>query len=106
MAPKSRTLVGVVPAGRKNDSGKLRYDLIPELVEEEIAKVITYGATEYGDNNWRSLANPEGRYYAAARRHMQEWRKGILTDPATGFPHLAHAAVNLIFLLELTRKAP
>ena len=41
--------------GRKDDDGKLRYDLIPPLALEEVVRVLTFGAEKYGPNNWRAV---------------------------------------------------
>ena len=85
----------------KYDGGKLRYDLVPPAVIEELAKVITFGAEKYAPDNWREC-NDLSRYEAAMMRHFQAYRMGEFHDEETGFPHLAHAMTNLAFLLELT----
>lgn len=85
--------------GRKDDSEKLRYDLMPVEVEEEIVKVLTYGAKKYAENNWKYVERFEDRYYAALRRHIAAWRKGEKIDPESGLHHLAHAACCITFLL-------
>lgn len=85
---------------RKDDQGKARFDLVPDLAESAIVDVLTYGARKYGENRWRGLPNARGRYFAAARRHLSAWRRGESLDES-GLPHLAHAAVSLLFLLEL-----
>jgi len=87
--------------GKKYDKDKLRYDLIPWCVEEEIAKVITHGADKYGENNWQNLENANARYYSALIRHIQEFRKGNLIDKDSGLSHLSHALCNVAFLLAL-----
>ena len=38
-------------AGRKDDDGKPRWDLLPFAEAEEVVKVLTYGARRYGDHN-------------------------------------------------------
>lgn len=87
------------PPGTKYDSGKDRYDLIDPEVEQELARVLTYGAIEYDDDNWRKVPEPQKRYYAALRRHIEKWRMGESVDPQSGMPHLAHAYACLHFLL-------
>lgn len=86
--------------GRKDDGDKLRYDLMPELAEEEVVAVLTYGAHKYGAHNWRHVEDALERYFAAARRHMKAARKGERIDPESGRNHLAHAIASLLFLLE------
>lgn len=84
--------------GRKDDAGKLRFDLIPCEVEELQAHIFTMGAAKYEDRNWEKGID-YGRVYAAARRHMNEWLHGVHKDPESGLPHLAHAVWNLNALI-------
>ena len=86
-------------AGRKFDSDKLRYDLIPPIVDEELAKILTYGVKKYEENNWQQLDNFNNRYYAALRRHVEAWRNGEDLDKESGEHHLSHALTNLAFLV-------
>lgn len=85
--------------GMKFDGDKLRWDLLPIECAEDIVKVLTMGAAKYADNNWQLVANANERYYAACLRHLAAWRKGEITDPESGLPHLAHVMCNLTFLL-------
>lgn len=84
--------------GRKDDIGKLRYDLVPPDALREVAKVYTFGAMKYGDRNWEQGIN-YGRVYAAAQRHLQAWLGGEQDDAESGLPHMAHAAWNCLALL-------
>ena len=84
--------------GKKFDAGKTRYDLLPGDVLEEIAVIFTQGAEKYGDHNW-SQGMSWGRVFGAAMRHMWAFWTGKTTDQESGRPHLAHAIVNLMFLL-------
>ena len=85
--------------GKKNDLGKLRYDLLEPGPLREVVKVITYGANEYGERNWQQLQNFEARYFAAEMRHFEARRDGVVKCPDSGLYHTAHAAVNNLFLL-------
>lgn len=87
--------------GRKDDAGKLRYDLMPIHAEQEVVDVLTKGAEKYGDHNWICVERPNYRYYSAMRRHVAAWQRGEQTDPETNNHHLAHAVCSLLFLLEL-----
>lgn len=87
--------------GRKDDAGKLRYDLVPLLAERQVVEVLTFGAAKYGDDNWRHVPEPGPRYFAAARRHLAAWAGETRLDPESGLPHLAHAITCLMFLAEL-----
>lgn len=94
----SRFVAGT-PAGRKDDEGKLDWDLLPIEAMEEVIKVLMHGATKYGRENWKDVAQADKRYYNAAMRHLTAWRQGKLLDPETQFPHLAHAMCCMLFLL-------
>lgn len=97
----------VAEAGRKNDDGKLRYDLIPVKVEEALAKALTYGAKKYGARNWHKIQDDEekgtirDRYFGALRRHTNARRKGELIDEESGIEHLALGMACLTFWLSL-----
>lgn len=84
--------------GEKHDADKLRWDLLPIDAVEDIVRVLTFGAKKYSPNNWKKVSDPENRYYAAAMRHLAEYRKGNPIDSETGLPHLAHAGCCLLFL--------
>ncbi len=85
---------------RKNDSGKLRYSLVPPKSIADIADILTFGANKYDANNWRLCKEPE-RYIDALYRHLEAWRAGEKLDPESGRSHLAHALTNLVFINEL-----
>lgn len=90
--------------GKKNDEGKNRLDLIEPKFIEEVGKVLTFGAEQYGANNWQKVENAEDRYYAAALRHLLAWRHGEKTDTESGLNHLAHVATNMMFLLHFDEE--
>ncbi len=93
-------------SGRKDDGDKhCRPDLIPPHAEEEVAKVLDFGARKYGDDNWRKVENAKTRYLAAARRHLIQYKKGETADPDSKLHPLAHAICSLLFVLELELEA-
>ncbi len=94
------TEIEIVTEFMKFDTDKLRYDLVPPLTIEALAKVLTYGAKKYAPNNWRETKDLD-RYVAALFRHIEAWRKGEKVDEESGLKHLEHALTNLCFLLEL-----
>ena len=77
--------------GLKYDGDKLRWDLLPMDCVEDVVKILTFGASKYGADNWQSLDHFEDRYYAALMRHLVEWRKGNKIDEESGLSHLSHA---------------
>jgi hypothetical protein len=85
--------------GIKHDSEKIRLDLLSTLAVEEMCKVLTYGVSKYGDDNWR-LGMHWRRLLRAATGHIWSFMRGEDLDPETGYCHLAHAMCCLMFLLE------
>lgn len=93
--------------GIKYDLGKLRFDLIPPVMERALATVLTYGAAKYGPENWKGLGDFENRYYGALRRHLDAWRDGEdydLDDKETGqdgshILHIVQVFINAGFLV-------
>lgn len=91
--------------GVKFDENKLRYDLIPVRPMEQIAKVFTMGARKYKPRNWEN--GMEWRKPSAAlERHYQAFKRGEDYDPESGLLHLAHVAVNAMFLMEYYNTFP
>ncbi len=89
--------------GRKDDQGKLPYDLIAPEVLESLAKVLAFGAKKYAPRNWENGMD-WSRVFSALQRHMWAWWKGESTDPETGFSHLAHAACCIMFLVAYEQR--
>lgn len=85
--------------GLKFDAQKDRWDLLPIAAVRQIVKVLTFGATKYGDDNWRHVPNANKRYYAATMRHLTSWWDGDSIDDESGLHHLAHAGCCILFLL-------
>lgn len=90
--------------GIKQDSKKLRWDLLPYKELGEIAGVLTHGANKYSDYGWQKLPNAKQRYFAAAIRHVTAWWQGEKNDQESGLSHLAHAGCCLLFLMWFDRK--
>ncbi len=90
--------------GVKDDSGKLRYDLIPAYSLKELALTYTIGARKYEDNNWRKGIK-YSRVIAALKRHLELWLQGEDRD-MDGQHHLAAVAWNAFSLLWYTKFRP
>ncbi|MGD2065876.1 MAG: DUF5664 domain-containing protein [Candidatus Bathyarchaeota archaeon] len=84
----------------KHDHGKPRYSLVPPLALEGVAKVLTFGAEKYEANSWQ-MVEDHSRYMDALIRHLEAVRKGETHDAESGMHHMAHVAVNAMFLYEL-----
>jgi len=86
----------------KIDEGKPRWDAIPWDAVSHVVAVRTEGLEKYRDpDNWKSVPGWRGRYFAAALRHMMAWHLGQRLDDESGLPHLAHAVINLLFMISL-----
>lgn len=88
-----------VEQGRKDDSAKRRYSLLPKGAVNSVVDVLEAGAIKYSVDNWQQVPNARTRYYDAAMRHIDAWFNGDLKDAETGLPHLAHAICCLMFLI-------
>lgn len=87
--------------GIKYDADKPMMDLIPPIMEMEVAHVLTFGAAKYGRDNWRRVPDLRRRYIAAAKRHINALQQGVTRDEETGLHHAAHAVCCLMFLGEV-----
>ena len=86
--------------GRKFDGNKLEYGLIPPLAQQEMVRVLTFGAQKYERDNWKRVPDSKRRYFDAMERHIWAWKMGEKIDPESGIHHLAHAMCCLSFLFE------
>lgn len=84
--------------GKKYDSNKLEWDLLPIDALTVIIRVFMFGASKYGKRNWEN-GMAFSRLYNAAIRHMTKWYAGETVDPETGLNHLAHSIVSLMMIL-------
>ncbi len=87
--------------GKKDDTGKPEYYLLPSQAMDLFVRVLTHGKYKYGAHNWRLVPDGEDRYFSAAMRHMMKYLGGEWLDPDSRLPHLAHALCSLAFCIEL-----
>lgn len=87
--------------GRKYDGEKPAMDLMPPLMELEVAKVLTFGAEKYDAENWRKVPDLHTRYRSAAKRHINALKRGEQFDEESGLHHAAHAVCCLMFMGEI-----
>ena len=85
--------------GRKDDTGKADWTLMPFKALEPVVRVLEFGAYKYGRENWKSVQTPRRRYLAAAYRHLNSITDGEWPDKESNLPHAAHAICCLLFLL-------
>jgi hypothetical protein len=91
-------VVDPVTGGEKGSKPE-RFDLIPVGALREVARVYGFGAGKYADHNWRK-GYAWHLSYAAALRHVTSFWDGEDLDPESGLPHLAHAAWQMLTLLQ------
>lgn len=84
--------------GRKDDSEKLRFSLLPWREVVDVIRVLEFGAGKYGVENCKSLADARTRYFNALHRHLEAWWSGERYAEDSKLPHLAHVACNALFL--------
>lgn len=84
--------------GRKNDTNKVRLDLLPNVALRAIAWVLTFGTVKYDSWNW-AQGMAWSRLIASARRHLNDFIDGIDYDEESGFLHLANLGCCVLFLL-------
>lgn len=90
--------------GAKLDHGKLRIDLIIDLMPLAllgVAEVGTFGANKYTEGGWQHVPNGQQRYRAAGDRHRLKRSTGEILDPDSKLEHLKHEAWNRLAELEL-----
>lgn len=94
----------VTGTGMKFDGGKARVDLLldgcPRAITA-VSEILTFGAKKYADHSWQGVEQGESRYKAALLRHLLAHASGEKLDSESGMSHLAHAACNAMFILEL-----
>src|SRR3990167_6955950 len=86
--------------GKKFDNNKLRWDLIPWRAMKQVVLASMHGARLYGDFNWRKVKEKRRRYWAANMRHVIDYQLGLRKDKDSGLHPLAHAVIDLLFLLD------
>jgi hypothetical protein len=103
--PFSCTVPPLVDKGQRHNSGKLRYDLVPQYAQQEYVRVLTAGASKYSDNNWR-LGMRWSKVIASLKRHLAAIEAGEDYDSETGILHAGHIMCNAAFLTEYYKIYP
>lgn len=92
--------------GEKYDEGKPLAGLV--LMDfaralQAVVEVGTYGAKKYEERGWLSVPMANKRYTDALWRHLLA-NAHTQYDEESNLEHLAHAAWNILALLELRRR--
>lgn len=95
---------GSEEVAKRYNEGKAKFSLIDPSFEEGVARVLTFGAEKYGEENWKRSAGTENHdsfvrgCYDSMRRHLNALGHGENTDGESGLPHLDHVACNVMFI--------
>ncbi len=92
--------------GNKFDAGKTDFSLLIEGMPgalKMVTEVLEFGAKKYEPHSWVDVPNAKERYRKAMYRHLMALADDEVLDEESGLSHLAHAATNILFLLELGR---
>ena len=94
--------------GHKDDSGKVRLELVPPELLFAVGTILTFGAKKYADRNWEH-GMKWSRVFGALMRHLWAWWAGAAPstrnfafgqiDGETGYSHLWHAGCCIAFLI-------
>lgn len=76
--------------------------VIPEF-EEELSKVMMFGAIKYERDNWKK-GSPYNSVLASIQRHVWQLRKGEDIDQESKLPHYAHITANCMFLCYMDKN--
>lgn len=79
---------------------KCQMHLLPPAALRATADALSQGAEKYGPWNWRNTNVNASVYVGAMLRHLTAWWDGELTDPDSGFSHLAHVAASAFIMLD------
>lgn len=92
-------------AGLRFNTGKIRYDLLEPYAMEQLAKVFSFGATKYNDNNWLK-GLPWMQTIASLKRHLAAFEQGFDYDNESQLLHMAHVAWNALAIVSYYRHRP
>lgn len=91
--------------GKKYDTGKPMVGTLVRIFPRAltaIGAVIEYGTHKYPDpDNWSKNEHIEERYFDSVMRHLTKYFAGEEVDMESNKLHLAHAAWNILAILEM-----
>ena len=105
------TAIHQPPLDPKGAAGKLKpqLQLIPPVINLEMAKALDYGVHRAGPNgvgygpwNWRNANVESMTYVGAIRRHLDAYLDGQDLDES-GAHHLGHIAASCAILLDAAK---
>lgn len=99
--------------GRKDDSGKVRMELLMDLSRayEGVGQVLTWAVTDkkpvpYVPGSWQGVEDFHNRYMGALMRHLNNIHRNgrFAVDKETGILDLKHLATDAFFLAEMAQR--
>jgi hypothetical protein len=90
--------------GIKDVDGKVPMHLLCPAHLVDMARVRAFGSEKYKSPWGWTDGDSYTNFYDAAIRHLLAWVAGEDLDPESGLPHIAHAAVSLMFIAEFQRS--
>jgi hypothetical protein len=105
--------IGAAPAGRKDDTGKLRMELLMDMPRAlaGVAEVLTWAVTKkkpepYVPGSWQHVEDYYRRYSGALMRHQNNIQRNgqFVLDHETQLLDLFHLATDALILAELTAR--
>jgi len=90
----------------KGHENKSRLDLVPPRALLAVGYALAEGVEGHGERTHLGAGrgDDEAAYLAAALRHVYQHLGGREDDPESGWPHLAHAAADVLIALEAVAK--
>ena len=90
-------------SGKRYNKGKVRLSLIPPQPIADLAEVLEFGASKYGDHNWRGAGENFTllKIMDSMERHLLEIKKGNDFDDESGLSHISHVLANAAFISQL-----
>ena len=79
---------------------KTPLQLIPPIINQEMAKALHIGNQKYGPWNWRNNEVEVMTYIGAIRRHCDQFLEGENTCSESKVHHLGHIAANCAIILD------
>jgi hypothetical protein len=79
------------------NKGKLKWSLVDYSCLEDLVRVMEFGATKYGRNNWTKGLKQE-EVIESLLRHTYAILRGEMIDPESGISHVGHIQANAMFL--------
>tara|TARA_R110000796_G_scaffold156860_1_gene273624 strand:- start:91 stop:405 length:315 start_codon:yes stop_codon:yes gene_type:complete len=88
---------------KKADAGKRRRSLLVQEFINEMIDVLEFGADKYDKFNWLK-GSDWSRISDAMDRHVVSFNANQDKDPETKLSHMAHVAVNAMFLYTFSQR--